>query len=184
MTLRLSNSSGPLAALAMVLSLTLPTNSTANSGLANPAATYCIAQGGLYGIQDGTDGQTGICQLPDGTKIDAWTYIREQHAKTEGAETVGLANPAAVYCGSLGGEYDLKTSRCTLADGTSEDDWALYRKAHGKTQQLVNPAAAYCLEIGGSYQIKDTGTGQVGICTKPDGTSQDAWALFRAENPE
>lgn len=184
MTKRLLNSAGPIAALTMAFSMALPAASSANTGLANPAATYCIAQGGLYGIHDGPDGQSGICQLPDGTRIDAWTYFREHHAGTDGSKPVGLANPAAVYCGSIGGEYDLTTSRCALSDGTSADAWELYRKAHGKTHQVVNPAAAYCLEIGGSYKIKDTGSGQVGICTKPDGTSQDAWALFRAENPE
>lgn len=122
----------------MALALLSPAGALANTGLANPAATYCIAQGGLYGIQDGTDGQTGICQLPDGTKIDAWTYFRENNA-------------------------DHKSDSFT---------------------RLANPAATYCIEIGGSYRIEDTGQGQVGICTKPDGTSLDAWDLFRADHPE
>ncbi|SDX55258.1 hypothetical protein SAMN05444358_10764 [Ruegeria halocynthiae] len=184
MTNQLLKFPGPLFALAMALWVSLPTASTANPGLANPAATYCITQGGLYGIRDGADGQSGVCQLPDGTKIDAWTYFREHDADQNNNKTTGLANPAAVYCGSIGGDYDLKTSRCTFSDGASADAWELYRKAHGGNHQLVNPAAAYCLEIGGSYKIKDTGSGQVGICTKPDGTSQDAWALFRADHPE
>ncbi|EEE39126.1 conserved domain protein [Rhodobacteraceae bacterium KLH11] len=47
--------------------------------LANPAATFCIEQGGEYQIQDGADGQTGICTLPDGSKQDAWDYFRAQH---------------------------------------------------------------------------------------------------------
>ncbi len=125
------------SSLALAVMVLTPTSGLANSGLANPVATYCIVQGGLYGIQDGAEGQSGICQLPDGTKIDAWTYFRENH-------------PDPGSDGSVG---------------------------------LVNPAAAYCLKIGGSYRIEDTEQGQVGICTKPDGTAQDAWALFRAENP-
>lgn len=180
----LLNLLGPIVALIIVLSVATPSESSASTGLANPAATYCIAQGGLYGIRDVADGQSGVCQLPDGTEIDAWTYFREHHADQKNDKSVGLANPAAVYCGSIGGDYDLNSSRCTLKDGTSANSWELYRKAHGGNHQVVNPAAAYCIEIGGSYKIKDTGSGQVGICTKPDGTSQDAWALFRAENPE
>ncbi len=175
---------GPIAALFLALSMMAPTSGWASPGLANPAATYCIAQGGLYGIRDGADGQFGICKLPDGTDIDAWTYFRRNHKDQTAGGSVGLANPAAGYCASIGGDYDLSTSRCALKDGTSADAWALYRKAHGGAPGLANPAATYCLEIGGSYRIKDTAQGQVGICTKPDGTSQDAWALFRAQNPQ
>ncbi|WP_170558753.1 putative hemolysin [Ruegeria atlantica] len=48
-------------------------------GLANPAATFCIEQGGQYEIQDGENGQTGICTLPDGSKKDAWEYFRAEN---------------------------------------------------------------------------------------------------------
>lgn len=132
----LPNVFGPAAALAFVV--LSPAGGLANTGLANPAATYCIAQGGLYGIRDGADGQTGICQLPDGTSMDAWTYYRKNHADQKSDSFVRLANPAATYC----------------------------------------------IEIGGSYRIEDADQGQVGMCTKPDGTTQDAWALFRADHPD
>lgn len=46
----------------------------------NPAATFCIEQGGSYKIVDGTDGQRGVCTLADGSDVDAWTHFREQHA--------------------------------------------------------------------------------------------------------
>lgn len=48
-------------------------------GLANPAATFCVEQGGQYEIQDGENGQTGICTLPDGSKQDAWEYFRAEN---------------------------------------------------------------------------------------------------------
>ncbi|MEM8570471.1 MAG: DUF333 domain-containing protein [Pseudomonadota bacterium] len=50
--------------------------------LANPAATFCLAEGGRYEIVDGAEGQSGICQLPDGRTMDAWDYFREQHGET------------------------------------------------------------------------------------------------------
>ncbi|WP_299659484.1 DUF333 domain-containing protein [uncultured Ruegeria sp.] len=50
-----------------------------SSELANPAATFCIERGGAYKIQDGDNGQTGICTLPDGTEQDAWDYFRAEH---------------------------------------------------------------------------------------------------------
>ncbi|AVO36526.1 putative hemolysin [Pukyongiella litopenaei] len=48
------------------------------TGLANPAASFCVEQGGRHEIRDTTDGQTGICILPDGREVDAWAYFREQ----------------------------------------------------------------------------------------------------------
>jgi putative hemolysin len=44
--------------------------------LANPAATYCIDSGARYEIRDGSDGQYGVCILPDGREVDAWEHFR------------------------------------------------------------------------------------------------------------
>ena len=50
------------------------------------------------------------------------------------------------------------------------------------TTGLANPAATFCAEKGGQYQIVDGEDGQPGTCTLPDGSTQDAWEYFRAEN--
>ncbi len=47
-------------------------------GLANPAAVFCVEQGGRFEIREAKAGGTGIRILPDGTEVDAWTYFREQ----------------------------------------------------------------------------------------------------------
>ncbi|GAA6161487.1 MULTISPECIES: DUF333 domain-containing protein [Ruegeria] len=47
---------------------------------------------------------------------------------------------------------------------------------------LANPAATFCVEKGGTYDIVDGAEGQTGTCTLPDGSKQDAWEFFRAEN--
>ncbi|MEH6565263.1 MAG: DUF333 domain-containing protein [Halopseudomonas sp.] len=39
-------------------------------GLPNPAATFCVQQGGEYNTQ------TGICRLADGSEMDGWEYYR------------------------------------------------------------------------------------------------------------
>ena len=46
----------------------------------NPAATYCVEQGGTYSIVEEAEGQRGICTLTDGRSVDAWEYFRQQHA--------------------------------------------------------------------------------------------------------
>lgn len=52
-----------------------PATSSLPSGAAtmgNPAAEYCVQQGGSV---DGS----GICTLPDGTKVDEWELFRSAH---------------------------------------------------------------------------------------------------------
>jgi putative hemolysin len=45
-------------------------------GVPNPAAVFCEEQGGV------TSGPEPMCELPDGTVVDAWEYYRE-HGLTE-----------------------------------------------------------------------------------------------------
>lgn len=50
--------------------------------------------------------------------------------------TTGMANPASVYCGKLGGKLDMVTTDtgvsgyCTLPGGERIDEWTLYRRDH------------------------------------------------------
>jgi len=47
-----------------------------------------------------------------------------------------MANPASVYCQSLGGKTTIQTGdkgqygMCHLPDGTQIEEWALYRRDH------------------------------------------------------
>lgn len=44
--------------------------------LANPASVYCVQQGGRLVIRRGPKGETGICVLPDGRRIEEWKFFR------------------------------------------------------------------------------------------------------------
>ncbi|WP_051062708.1 putative hemolysin [Ilumatobacter nonamiensis] len=44
---------------------------------ANPASVFCVEQGGSVDIVDDGDGEAGICEFPDGTRVDEWDYFRE-----------------------------------------------------------------------------------------------------------
>lgn len=48
-------------------------------GMPNPASEYCIKIGGVLNIVDGPNGQVGICELPDGTKIEEWELFRRDN---------------------------------------------------------------------------------------------------------
>ncbi|MGQ9874021.1 MAG: putative hemolysin [Chloroflexus sp.] len=50
-------------------------------GLANPAASYCIEQGGQVEIQTTADGaQLGLCVFNDGTVCEEWAFLRGECA--------------------------------------------------------------------------------------------------------
>lgn len=54
----------------------------------NPAALFCVEQGGSYTILDEPGGQRGHCLLVDGRKVDAWDYFREMTTPFDAASTV------------------------------------------------------------------------------------------------
>lgn len=46
---------------------------------------------------------------------------------------------------------------------------------------LPNPASVYCHKLGGKLTIQKSAGGQVGICSLPDGTQMEEWALYRRD---
>ncbi|MCC5950634.1 MAG: DUF333 domain-containing protein [Acidimicrobiia bacterium] len=45
------------------------------SQLPNPASAYCEEQGGEVDIVTDEDGsESGVCVLPDGTRVDEWEF--------------------------------------------------------------------------------------------------------------
>ncbi|MDH4279195.1 MAG: DUF333 domain-containing protein [Acidimicrobiia bacterium] len=43
-----------------------------DSGVPNPAAVFCEEQGGVV------SGPEPMCELPDGSVVDAWEYFRKE----------------------------------------------------------------------------------------------------------
>ena len=64
-------------------------------GMANPAAVHCRELGYEYDIVDTDEGQRGTCGFPDGSKCDAWRFLR------------GKCGQSYSYCARHG--YDLIT---------------------------------------------------------------------------
>ena len=65
------------------------------------------------------------------------------------ATTAGMANPASVNCGRIGGKTEIKTAAdgsqygmCTFANGTSCEEWALYRNEGCKPGVSANTTTA------------------------------------------
>lgn len=103
----------------------------------------------------------------------------------------GLANPASVYCGSIGGtSFVRKTPSgdvgyCRLPNGEVHEEWALFRKSQKRSPErrtdahLGNPAAVHCAKVGGTNLNRRTARGDVALCRLRNGKTVDAWDLFR-----
>jgi len=122
-------------------------------------------------------------------------------AVTTTATPEGMANPASVNCVNLSGTVEIKKDTtgaeygmCSFANGTSCEEWALFRgegckayaapTAAGTTAAvgLANPASVNCVNLNGTVQIKKDATGgEYGMCNFPNGTACEEWALFRGE---
>jgi uncharacterized protein len=129
------------------------------------------------------------------------TTISATEAPTA-AITANMSNPASVNCGRIGGTTEIKTAAdggqygmCSFPNGTSCEEWALFRNEGCKTNVTIqattpatgstgmaNPASVNCGRIGGTTEIKTAADGgQYGMCSFPNGTSCEEWALFRNE---
>lgn len=51
--------------------------------MANPAAQYCIAQGGTLEIVRGAGGEYGVCHLADGVVMDEWVLFYRDHPQKQ-----------------------------------------------------------------------------------------------------
>ena len=67
--------------LFILLFLISCTKEESKAGIANPASTYCIEQGGKLEIRENAEGQYGMCILPDGTECEEWKYFRKECQK-------------------------------------------------------------------------------------------------------
>lgn len=112
----------------------------------------------------------------------------------------GIPNPASVSCVNAGGSLEIKKDAsggeygmCTFSNGTSCEEWALFRGEGCKTgvtastttaasTGMANPASVACVNAGGGLEMKkDASGGEFGMCTFTNGTSCEEWALFRGE---
>ncbi len=182
-----------------------------SAGMPNPASMNCGKIGGTTDIKKNADGsEYGMCTFTNGTSCEEWALLRGEGCKAgvtvaPAATTsamAGMPNPASVNCGKIGGTTDIKKNAdgseygmCTFTNGTSCEEWALFRGEGCKAGVTVapaattsamagmpNPASVNCGKIGGTTDIKKSADGsEYGMCTFTNGTSCEEWALFRGE---
>lgn len=101
----------------------------------NPAAAFCVEDGGRYEVVRGADGDRGVCVFSDGQRVDAWAHFRSSRSGETPAQR--LANPAAIFCVERGGAYRIvrdasgsERGACILSDGREVDAWEYFREHH------------------------------------------------------
>ncbi len=86
-------------------------------GLANPAAIYCIEQGGTLEEAQGPDGGArGICIFPDHRQCEEWALF-QRDCPLGGVDVSGLTTPAGTYCALKGGTVSEDETTCHLPSG-------------------------------------------------------------------
>lgn len=53
------------------------------SAMPNPAAVYCIGQGGRLETVRNDKGEDAFCILPDGRRIEIWEFFRANHPQNK-----------------------------------------------------------------------------------------------------
>jgi putative hemolysin len=140
---------------------------------------------------------TGCTQQTSPAQVPAPTT---QVITTTAPVSAGMANPASVSCGKIGGTTEIKKDAqgneygmCTFTNGTTCEEWALFRNEGCKpftpvttttaaAVGMANPASVNCGKVGATSEILSNPDGsQYGMCKFPNGTACEEWALFRGE---
>ena len=71
---------------------------------------------------------------------------------------------------------------CTESSSTVPTTTTTPAATPTRTTGMANPASVNCGNIGGTTEIKTNADGsQYGMCTFPNGTTCEEWALYRGE---
>lgn len=101
-------------------------SSASTIGLANPASENCAKVGGTTSIQEGPNGQYGLCEFGDNMACEEWALYRKE-CPVGGVKTTGFDTKPQMYCAWVGGKTLAEpNATCTLPSGKVCSDEALY----------------------------------------------------------
>jgi putative hemolysin len=113
---------------------TVESTSTTSVSVANPAAKYCIDQGGVSTIEQlGNGNRFGLCTFEDNRQCEEWALFRDE-CPVGGVRITGYVTEAGRYCAITGGTYEAtetdasgeEQGTCTFADDTTCDVWEYF----------------------------------------------------------
>lgn len=102
------------------------TKTDTSQTLANPASVNCAKVGGTTLIENGPNGQYGLCDFGDNMQCEEWALYRGQ-CPVGGVKTTGFDTIEQKYCAWVGGQtYAVPNAKCKLPGGKTCSDTALY----------------------------------------------------------
>lgn len=158
------------AATAVQPSPQRPPTATPVAGLANPASTYCLEQGGQLEIQSVEDGQIGVCRFSDGTLCEEWAFFRgecragERYELPQVAATEAAADPLSEVFAAMRASLPANAFAQFAAQPLRTTDdrhlWVVY--SSGMRNFDLNPLVPHVIalyeEAGGSWRELDRAT--------------------------
>ena len=184
-----------LFAIAAVLGISSAPLS-AQQQLPNPAAQFCVDEGGTYRIVQEAAGERGICVLADGREVDAWEYFRERHsslpdANVEPAEKIWSGGPILTMVdGNMRVEALAEAQGVIIAAGPLDEVMAL----RGPETEMIDLAGRTMIpgfvDAHGHVFMIGIQALSANLLPAPDGTVNDIPALqevmraYLAANPD
>lgn len=140
------------------------------AGLANPASTYCIEQGGQLEIQSTESGQIGVCRFSDGTVCEEWAFFRgecrpgERYDLPQVTPTEAAADPLSEVFAAMRASLPANAFAQFVAQPLRTTDdrrlWVVYSSEmrNFDLNPLVPHVIAIYEEAGGSWRELDRAT--------------------------
>ena len=169
---------------------------SAQQQLPNPAAQFCVDEGGTYRIVQEAAGERGICVLADGREVDAWEYFRERHsslpdANVEPAEKIWSGGPILTMVdGNMRVEALAEAQGVIIAAGPLDEVMAL----RGPETEMIDLAGRTMIpgfvDAHGHVFMIGIQALSANLLPAPDGTVNDIPALqevmraYLAANPD
>jgi uncharacterized protein len=107
---------------------------------------------------------TTTAATPSATAVPTTKVVTTTAAPAQNG--TGLANPASVYCGQVGGKTEIKKDAtgaeygmCTFPNGTSCEEWALYRgecKPNATVSNVTTKTPAANLSANATKTVNNT----------------------------
>lgn len=137
-------------------------------GIANPASTYCIEQGGELELRQDENNSYGQCVFEYG-ECEEWAFFRGE-CSPNCVNSCGDGECQEVTCDAIGCPCSESAESCP------EDCKA--------SVGLANPASVNCVEKGGKLEMRKSENGTYGLCVWEGLGECEEWTYFQGEcNP-
>jgi predicted amidohydrolase YtcJ/putative hemolysin len=112
----------------------------------NPAAAFCIEQGGSYTIVDDGGGQRGRCLLVDGREVDAWDHFREKAPRPD----TGVTSADRIW---MGGPILTMVDDAMRVEALAEKDGAILAVGTLDSIMAFKGAGTEVIDLAGRTMI-------------------------------